>query len=168
MTNDSVSLSDREADVAIRQTNRPQETLIGTRLATVASAVYGSRDYCSAVKSGSVDEKWVGVDCYDYHRNWTKQACPQADHDFYVDETSLTIAALREGLGVGFLPCFLGDADPSLARFRQPEKQHELGLWMLCHRDLRNTKRVVLFRDHMQREIKASIGLFDGTAAAQH
>ena len=164
VTNDSVRLSEREADVAIRQTNKPLETLIGTRLTTVASAVYGSRDYCAAVKSGRAAEKWIGVDCCEYHRAWTKQAWPQAEHEFYVDETSLTLAALKEGLGVGFLPCFLGDSDPELARFREPEKQHELGLWLLYHRDLRNTKRVTLFREHMQREIKAATALFEGAA----
>ncbi|PHQ72381.1 MAG: LysR family transcriptional regulator [Sneathiella sp.] len=164
VTNDSVRLSEREADVAIRQTNKPLETLIGTRLTTVASAVYGARDYCAAVKSGQATEKWIGVDCCDYHRNWTKQAWPQAEHEFYVDETSLTLAALKEGLGVGFLPCFLGDTDPELVRFREPEKQHELGLWLLYHRDLRNTKRVALFHEHMQREIKQAVALFEGAA----
>ena len=164
VTNYSVRLSEREADIAIRQTNCPQETLIGTRLTTVASAVYGERDYCAAVKSGQATEKWIGVDCCDYHRAWTKQAWPQADHDFYVDETSLTLAALKEGLGVGFLPCFLGDIDPELVRFHEPEKKHELGLWLLHHRDLRNTKRVTLFREHMQREIRESAATFEGTA----
>jgi DNA-binding transcriptional LysR family regulator len=163
VTNDSVRLSEREADVAIRQTNKPSETLIGTRLTTVASAVYGARDFCADVNSGLAAEKWIGVDCCDYHRTWTKQAWPQADHEFYVDETSLTLAAMKEGLGVGFLPCFLGDSDPDLVRFREPEKQHELGLWLLYHRDLRNTKRVTLFRDHMQREIKQSTPLFKGS-----
>jgi molybdate transport repressor ModE-like protein len=162
VTNNSVRLAEREADVAIRQTNKPQETLIGTRLTTVASAVYGERGYCEAVKSGQSVEKWIGVDCCDYHRIWTKEAWPQADHEFYVDETSLTLAAMKEGLGVGFLPCFLGDSDADLVRFREPEKQHELGLWLLYHRDLRNTKRVTLFRKHMQREIKQAASLFEG------
>ena len=162
VTNNSVRLSEREADVAIRQTNKPLDTLIGTRLTTVASAVYGSRDYCAAVKSGQAAEKWIGVDCCEYHRTWTKQARPQADHEFYVDETSLTLAALKEGLGVGFLPCFLGDSDPELARFHEPEEKHELGLWLLYHRDLRNTKRVALFREHMQREIQEAAALFEG------
>lgn len=165
VTNDSVRLSERDADVAIRQTNKPLETLIGTRLTTVASAVYGARDYCAAVKSGQAVEKWIGVDCCEYHRTWTKQAWPQAEHEFYVDETSLTLAALKEGLGVGFLPCFLGDSDPALVRFHEPEKQHELGLWLLYHRDLRNTKRVALFREHMQREIKQATALFEGAMA---
>ena len=165
VTNDSVRLTEREADIAIRQTNNPGETLIGTRLTTIASAVYGSRHYCAAVRSGKEAEKWLGVDCCDNHRNWTKQAWPQADHEFYVDETSLTLAALKEGLGVGFLPCFLGDSDPDLVRFREPESQHELGLWLLYHRDLRNTKRVTLFREHMKREIEAAKLLFEGGLA---
>ncbi|MCF6327619.1 MAG: LysR family transcriptional regulator [Devosiaceae bacterium] len=168
VTNNSVRLSEREADIAIRQTNKPQDTLIGTRLTTIASAVYGSRDYCAAVKSGQAAEKWIGVDCCENHRNWTRQAWPQAEHEFYVDETSLTLAALKEGLGVGFLPCFLGDSDPGLARFHEPEKQHELGLWLLYHRDLRNIKRVALFREHMQREIKQAAALFEGAMPISH
>ncbi|TNE42716.1 MAG: LysR family transcriptional regulator [Alphaproteobacteria bacterium] len=164
VTNTSVRLADRDADVAIRQTNTPQDSLIGTRLTTIASAVYGSASYCSAVKSGRARERWIGVDCCDFHRTWTRQACPQGDHPFQVDDTSLTVAALKEGLGVGFLPCFLGDSDPMLERFREPEVQHNLGLWLLYHNDLRNTKRVTLFRDHMQREIQALSGLFEGIA----
>jgi DNA-binding transcriptional LysR family regulator len=164
VTNDSVRLSERDADVALRQTNVPGETLIGTRLTTVSSAVYGSLDYCEAVKTGKTPERWVGVDCCDYHRDWTRAACPKADYVFCVDETSVTAAALRAGLGVGYLPCFLGDTDPSLTRFREPEEKHDLGLWFLYHRDLRNTKRVTVFREHMQREIKSIRQLFEGQA----
>lgn len=162
VTNDSVSLAERDADVALRQTNSPGETLIGTRLTTVASAVYGATDYCTAVRRGEQPEKWIGVDCCDYHRAWTKQASPEGTHSFYVDDTSLTAAALQQGLGVGYLPCFLGDSDPSLVRFREPEIQHNLGLWLLYHRDLRNTKKVTVFREHMQREIKSLSKLFEG------
>lgn len=162
VTNDSVRLTQREADVALRQTNNPGETLIGTRLTTISSAVYGAIEYCQAVNSGNAEEKWVGVDCCDNHRKWTSESCPETDHDFCVDETSLTAAALREGLGVGYLPCFMGDTDPTLTRFHEPQEKHDLGLWFLYHRDLRNTKRVTVFREHMQREIKALGPLFEG------
>ena len=162
VTNNSVHLAERDADVAIRQTNTPLETLIGTRLTTVASAVYGSADYCAEIKAGRAEEKWIGVECCEYHRTWTKQACPEADHAFCVDDTQLTVAAMKEGLGVAYLPCFLGDSDPALVRFRQPEEQHELGLWLLYHRDLRSNKRVALFREHMLREVKEITRLFEG------
>lgn len=164
VTNNNVSLAQRDADVALRQTNTPLETLFGARLTTVASAVYGSDDYCAALKAGRTEEKWIGVDCCAYHREWTKLARPQADHEICVDDTQLTVAAMKEGLGVAYLPCFLGDSDPRLVRFREPEKQHDLGLWLLYHRDLRNNKRVALFREHMQREIKDAAALFVGAA----
>ncbi len=167
VTNNSVQLASRDADVAIRQTNAPLETLIGTRLTTVSSAVYGSWDYCAALKAGGAAERWVGVDCCEYHRTWTKEACPQEDHSFCVDDTSLTVAALKEGMGLGYLPCFLGDADPELTRFRQPKARHDLGLWLLYHRDLRDTRRVTLFREHMQREVRRLGPLFEGTASGQ-
>lgn len=162
VTNNSVRLAERDADVALRQTNSPGETLIGTRLTTVASAVYGSKAYCTSVREGKSDEKWIGVDCCEYHRTWTRQECPDSDHTLCVDETSLTVAAIKEGLGLGFLPCFLGDNDPELARYRLPQIQHNLGLWLLYHRDLRNTKRVSVFREHMQREITKVSPLFEG------
>ncbi|MEH6810160.1 MAG: LysR family transcriptional regulator [Hyphomonas oceanitis] len=162
VTNDSVRLAERDADIALRQTNTPGETLIGTRLTTVSSAVYASTEYCAALEAGKVAEKWIGVDCCEYHRTWTRQARPQADHSFCVDDTSLTIAAIRGGLGVGYLPCFMGDSDPHLVRFHEPEKHHDLGLWLLYHRDLRNTRRVTLFRQYMQREIVGISPLFEG------
>lgn len=164
VTNKTVRLAEREADVALRQTNAPGETLIGTRLATVASTVYAERDYCKALISGDAKVCWVGVDCCDYHRTWTRKESAAGVSSLCVDDTSLTQAALQQGLGVGYLPCFLGDADPKLMRYREPDIQHNLGLWLLYHRDLKNTKRVRLFRAHMQAEIKTLIPLLDGSS----
>ena len=56
----------------------------------------------------------------------------------------------------------LANSDPELTRFHEPKKQEELGLWLLYHRDMRKTKRVDLFRAHMQREIKQATALFKG------
>ena len=44
------SLAQREADVAIRLTNAPTDSLIGKRLVTVASTIYGSREYLEQVR----------------------------------------------------------------------------------------------------------------------
>lgn len=166
VTNKFVQLAERDADIAIRLTNTPLDTLIGTRLVTVASAVYGSTEYCARFRAGTMPEKWLGIECCGFHISWTKQAWPSADHDFYVDDTLLTLSALREGAGLAYLPCFMGDSDPQLVRFRQPEEQHDLGLWLLYHRDLRRTKRVRLFCEHMLKEVETSRALFEGRVPA--
>ena len=45
VSNLNVSLTQREADIAIRLTNSPAETLIGKRMVTVAFTIYVSREY---------------------------------------------------------------------------------------------------------------------------
>ncbi len=162
VTNRFVKLAERDADIAIRLTNTPTDTLIGTRLVTVASAVYGARDYCAQVQAGTAAQQWLGVECCAVHVAWTKAACPDKAHNFHVDDTLLTLAALKSGAGLAYLPCFMGDSEPTLSRFSAPQPQHDLGLWLVYHRDLRRTKRVRLFREHMQREISALAPLFEG------
>jgi len=164
VSNKFVRLAERDADIAIRLTNAPPDTLIGTRLVTVASTVYGGLDYCADVREGAAKEKWLGIECCGFHMGWTKEVCPEQDHNLFVDDTLLTLAALRHGAGLAYLPCFMGDSDPSLVRFCPPERQHDLGLWLLYHRDLRRTKRVRLFREHMLREVTDVTALFEGDA----
>ncbi|MBL1404340.1 MAG: LysR family transcriptional regulator [Rhizobiales bacterium] len=164
VSNKFVKLAERDADIAIRLTNSPPDTLFGTNLATVASAVYAEKSYCKQLHSGQVHEKWLGIECCGFHTSWTKESCPDKTHNMYVDDTLLTLAALKEGAGLAYLPCFMGDREPSLERYQSPKKQHNLGLWLVYHGDLRRTKRVRLFREFIQREIQGLVPLLEGEA----
>ena len=161
-TNADSSLVKREADVAIRLTNTPTYTLVGKRLVSVVSTVYGSRDYLQHIRRQKLEPKWIGVECCDFHKSWTKQACGQQPQNFYCNDSFLTLAAISEGLGVAFLPCFIGDKNPELVRYREPDPSHNLGLWILFHPDLKRTARILAFRDHMIESIKEIKPLFEG------
>ena len=165
VSNKYVSLAERHADIVIRLTNTPLDTLIGTRLATVASTVYAERDYLKSLQTSGSKPKWLGVECCDFHKSWTSVACPDHNHNFIVDDTLLTLSALRLGLGLAYLPCFMGDSDAVLERFRPPDPQHELGLWLLYHPDLRRTERVKVFREHMIAQVGNRSDLFEGLEA---
>lgn len=167
VSNQNVSLSQREADIVIRLTNSPTDTLIGKCMITVASTIYISRKYMKTIRAQKVEPKWIGVNCCQFHKTWTKQYNPSQSHNFYSDDTLLTLAAIREGLGVSYLPCFLGDADPLLERYCEPDPQHDLGLWILLHPDLKRTARVTLFRDFMMKSIQKRRGLFEGSLENQ-
>ena len=162
VSNIDVSLSQREADVAIRLTNTPTDTLIGKRVVTVASCVYGSRNYLQKIRQQGNEPKWIGVNCCGFHKSWTKQLTTEQSHHFYSDDTQLTQAALREGIGVSILPCFMGDSDPMLERYGDPDPALNLGLWVLIHPDLKRTARVLAFRDHMTQAINEKKDLFEG------
>lgn len=162
VSNIDSSLSQREADVAIRLTNTPTETLIGKRMVTVASTIYASRDYIEQLRKKGAEPKWIGVNCCSFHRSWTKHACEEQAHNFYSDDTLLTLSAIKQGLGVSYLPCFMGDTDTELVRYCDPDPSHNLGLWVLLHPDLKGTTRVLEFRNHMARSIKDIKDVFEG------
>ena len=162
VSNLDASLSQRDADVAIRLTNSPPDTLIGKRIVTVASTIYGSRQYIDKVRQENSEPKWIGVDCCGFHKTWTKQACGEQTHNFTSDDTLLTLAAIREGLGISILPCFMGDNDPALKRYCEPDPAYNLGLWVLLHPDLKRTARVLAFRDHMMSVINEKKDMFEG------
>ena len=163
VSNSYASLAERQADVAIRLTDTPAETLIGKRLVTVASTVYGSPGYLEKLSREGGDPAWLGVECCLFHQSWTKEARGTQPQNFYVDDTLLTAAALKQGLGLAYLPCFMGDRDPGLQRYCPPDPKHDLGLWLLFHPDLKRTARVLAFRGHMQEEVDGLRGLFEGS-----
>ncbi len=164
VANVDASLSQREADVAIRLTNSPTDTLIGKRIVTVASTIYGSRSYIEELRLHGGDPKWIGVECCGFHKSWTRQSSSDQSHSFYSDDTQLTHSAIREGMGVSILPCFMGDADPELERYCDPDPAYNLGLWVLLHPDLKRTARVLAFRDFMVQAVKEKKSVFEGSS----
>ena len=52
------------------------------------------------------------------------------------------LAAVRAGIGVAILPCYLADPDPDLRRLGPEIEDLGVDLWMLTHPDLRHTARV--------------------------
>ncbi|MDQ7015306.1 MAG: LysR family transcriptional regulator [Gammaproteobacteria bacterium] len=162
VSNSNASLAEREADVAIRLSNSPSDTLVGSCVLNVASTVYGSEAYLQTLQENSRQPRWIGVECCDFHKIWTKQKCGAGIHPFFSDDTLLTLSAIKQGLGVSILPCFMGDVEPSLARYCNPDPDFNLGLWILLHPDLKRTARVLAFREFMIEAIKEQRSLFEG------
>ena len=127
--------------------------------------MYGSADYLDELEAGKSDLKWLGVSCCGFHESWTKQTANSEKHEFNSDEALLTISALREGLGVSYLACHIGDAEPTLRRYCMPESRFDLGMWLLIHPESRSNIRVITFRDFMVREIQAQQHILAGLPA---
>ncbi|PZO91896.1 MAG: LysR family transcriptional regulator [Sphingomonas sanxanigenens] len=54
---------------------------------------------------------------------------------------------IASGAGVGIIPCFIGDADPRLARLLPDRIDIRRTFWLVVHRDLRGVSRVSRFVD---------------------
>jgi DNA-binding transcriptional LysR family regulator len=70
--------------------------------------------------------------------------------------------AIEQGLGIGHLACFIGDARPGLIRLAPPAPEFSDDLWLLTHPDLRHAPRVRVFLDFLAAEIARQRSYIEG------
>jgi DNA-binding transcriptional LysR family regulator len=166
--NQNLNLSRRDADVAIRATADPTETLVGRRISSIAWAIYGRAD--RELPRGPED--FPGLDWVGYSdslgiriQRMLQERCGR--EPVYRLNTVLGLShAVAAGIGLGPLPCFIGDTEPGIERVTEPDIGKE-GLWLLTHADLRSSARVRAFLDFMGAELVALRPLFEGTRREQ-
>jgi DNA-binding transcriptional LysR family regulator len=160
-----LSLSRREADVAIRVTSQPQDTLVGRRVAHVAVAVYAGR---SSFEPGADrdlphEADWIGWQDEAYNRMMVTGSFPKARIRHRVDDMQTMRAMARAGLGLAMLPCYMADPDPGLVRaMPEPVTDKGLDLWILTHPAVKRVARVRAFTEFISRTIVADRDLFEG------
>jgi len=161
----TANLSKREADVAIRISNDPPDSLVGRRVVKLATASYASVDYLArmARPDGKSDLTWIGWDDPVSDPQWVRDGpYPEIPARNRINHSMLQLEAAKAGMGMAVLPCFLGDAERSLRRVA-PERATPLWeIWLLTHEDLRRTARVRLFMDFMANAILAKKDLLEG------
>ena len=169
--NRALNLSRRDADVAIRATAEPPETLVGRRIAVIAWSIYGQKDCAIASTEEPVtlaEHAWIGFgDALSGigPSRWITRAVPSSKI-FYRLNTVLGMSqAIESGLGIGFVPCFIGDRMPGLVRLLSKPMVFDSSLWILTHPDLKNSARVRAFVDFMSRELMRYKALIEGHEA---
>lgn len=162
--NRMLSLTKREADVAVRPTREPPESYVGRIAGPVATAAYmaapaadGARDL-AALPWIAWDEGGGPPDT----ARWLAQQAPASAIAYRSNSLLNQADACRAGLGAALLPCLLGDPDAELRRLTDPLPDLDVDLWLLTHRDLRRTARIRALLDFLFFEIKAQRPLLAG------
>lgn len=154
LTNHPLNLSRRDADIAIRATDNPPETLVGRRLSTMAWAVYGLRSDFSegSVSTDELKERnWVSMNEHFGAMKAVRYVNEMAGHDKLVYRINSVLGlseAVQAGIGIGPLPCFIADPQPTLRRLAEPDSSFSTSLWLLTHPDLRQSVRIRAFMDY--------------------
>ena len=164
-TDAQLSLSRREADVAIRFTSSPPQTLVSRRLAKAAFGVYAAQAQAGGRFDRSIFESWDWLGWHDefYNRMLITNAFPKARIKHRVDSIAAMQSMARRGLGVAVLPCYVADRDPGLRRaLPQLLSDTTPDLWILYHSDVREVSRARLFADFITNVITSDLDLFEG------
>jgi DNA-binding transcriptional LysR family regulator len=171
-----LDLAAREADVALRATAKPPDSLVGWRLSALTFAVYGPRNATIEGTRRIVDPlrdgrklPWL-MPSGNLARNRVGTFVARHVDSFRLVATFDSFLAIRDaverGLGYAIMPCYLGDYTPGLVRLGQPISELSLGLWLLTHKDLRSVPRVRAVMDHMFHALSPMKARFEGTSAA--
>lgn len=170
LSNEALNLSRRDADVAIRATDSPPETLVGRRIASIAWALYGRAE--DFPETAAIDPETL------YARDWVSlgdrlaalktvkfvRAHVPPERIVYKVNTVLGLAeAVEAGIGIGHLPCFIADKRPTLVRLAACNVDFAADLWLLTHPDLRHAARVRVFLDYLATEIARLRPLIEGS-----
>ncbi len=158
LDNRVLSLSRREADVALRPMQPREGDLWGRKLADIAWTVYGSRSYLEGQAALAAPEDlaahaligWEegarGINAAD----WLAGMAPAAAVVYRSDSLLNQLVAAKAGIGLAVLPCYLGDPEPDLVRaLPDPVPELERELWLVTHSDLKRTARVRAFFDEV-------------------
>lgn len=170
-SNEEFNLRKREADVAIRFTPNPPQYLIGRRILNPAGGIYGSREYLQSHDPEQHPEKlcWIGWDDHSAQTQRYKDSrFSSAPVVHTADDISVQLEAVKLGMGIAVLPCFLADRDTSLQRLELLAPATNCGeLWILTHQDLRATARVRAFIDYMLEVFERHRDLMEGRCYSQ-
>ena len=158
-----VSLTRREAEIAIRPSRFQEPDVVALEVATLGFGLYASDGYLAAHGMPSFDDQCEG------HRliamseslgkvpdvEWLPKVAGRA-HVVVRTNGRLPMRKLAEsGVGLACLPHFLGDASQGLRRLAPPIAEPSRALWLGVHRETRAVARVkatvAILRDGLRR-----------------
>jgi len=167
-SSETANLARRDADLALRHGVPEGGNLYVSKVGVIACAVYRRRE-------GEEGEPLKGAPWVTYPEEqshvvsarWVDEQVRATGGRVALRASTLPLraGAVRAGLGVGLLPCYLGDADPLLERITPPVSELGAEYWVIVHRDLRRAACVRAVIDCIRRLFEGRRKELAGTAA---
>lgn len=163
-------LTTKEADVAVRMTDNPHESLMGRRLGAYAEAVYASDAYLAAFQRDNLAaHRWI-YPGGDYEFRFAIEEAFRSEQPpqrlVTLPDPDAQVAAAIRGAGIATLPCVMADDEPALRRISPPSRRRDI--WLLSHPDSRGNERMRLFREFLVDTFTANAPRLVGETQSEH
>lgn len=171
VTNTRLNLTRQDADIAVRASKMPPQSLVGQRVSGLAFAVYATPSVVGDLPSGKKvrmrQTPWIGIGnalAASPVGAWMERNVP-ADNIALTADTFVAVHdCAATGAGLAVLPCCLGDQSRQLVRATPVVEEMETSLWVLTHSDIRSAARVKAFNEFMSRSLRGMSALIEGRA----
>lgn len=134
------NLSRREAQVALRATNAPDDHLFGRQLGRLDFFPYAAADLADL----GPEMPWLeygGTDCSQPAGRWMRRNHPLVRPGASLPTPLMMFRAVAGGLGAGLVPSALAETAPGLVRLEETPA-FSIGIWLLTPMELRQTARI--------------------------
>lgn len=161
VSNAESDLLRREADIAIRMVRPTQSSLVARRIghitvAACAHRLYLDRHGTPQVPADLLQHELVGHDrILDICRGFAAMGHPVGAERFALRTDDLVAywAAVRAGLGIGFVAAFLLQEDPDVVPVLPQLPLPASPVWLVVHREIRTSRRIRAVVDFLAREL---------------
>lgn len=160
----------READIALRSGGEPDGDLIGRVVCNIEAAIYAPVDWPAVSEGNLHKQSWITVDESLGHlasSQWLQAQGLMRRAAVRCSSTLAVYGLIEAGLGIGILPCHLGDASARLRRVSPLLSDFRSQLWLLTPRQLRGVPRVSATVDCLTAGLREMKELFEGTLRRQ-
>lgn len=143
----SLSLVEREADLAIRMVRFEHNELISKRMGTMVCALYASPEYRAAHPEPLSEPTHTVITVMPdmAHQNearWLAEKVPAGEVVYRTNSRDAQGGAAQAGIGIACLPIYLAEALPGLERITSAGLGPAREIWLGVHRDLRDMPRI--------------------------
>ena len=150
MDNRTLSLSKRDADIAVRLARPQQQDLIVKKVGNVAFALYASKAYLKQHGAPDFVAGCEGHSVIALHdeipsfpdAQWLAKLTSKAKIVLSSNSRYSHLEAAVEGAGMACLPRYLADRHKTLVRLKTPGGAPLREIWLAVHKDTRQTARV--------------------------
>lgn len=160
-----------EADIALRMGSPGKDDLVGRRCGQIGCGLYASRAYLEQHGTPSC------LDDLDHHTVLESEGdianipqvralrdhTPSAPVSLGSNNVTVQLAALKAGLGLAAIPCFMANPSPQLVRILPDAFHVSVDLWLLVNPHLQHEPTVRRVLDHLHEQARLDAQRLDGT-----
>lgn len=166
ITNQQVSLNDLDADLAIRTSQQAPDNLVSEHLSSVSFAVYANSPELQLDSTQAIaNQRWIGLSppmSNSAPGQWLESKVPEKAIVMRCNSFLHVRSLVEHGLGLGLLPCFLGDTEASLHRVRGQPLPFTNQIWLVSHADVLRSPRVQVCFDYFLESMRRKQALLAG------
>ncbi|MDA7946520.1 MAG: LysR family transcriptional regulator [Hyphomicrobiaceae bacterium] len=166
-TNETASLTRREADIALRYALKdPPMGLVGRRIGRSVYALYAAREYLPEILNNT--DGPIETLCYTdqpvtlRQEDWFRERFPNTINTLRSNSPAVLTALAKTGPRLIRLPCLYGEFVPELVRLQIDPTDWGHEVWLLTHPDLRHTARVAAFMTFVGDRLISERDLMEG------